>query len=57
MGWTSVGGSENSLSNYFDLRNAFPLFTLYPSHQSIYHKSYNIVYLENSPKKARALIG
>ena len=37
MGSTPVGGSENSFSEYFRLENASSLFTLYPSHQSIYH--------------------
>ena len=40
MGSTPVGGSENSFSEYFDLGT---LFTLYPSHQSIYHMIYSQV--------------
>ena len=36
MGLTPVGGSENSFPEYFDL-TMLTLFTLYPSHQSIYH--------------------
>ena len=37
MGSTPVGDSENSFFWVFRLENVSSLFTLYPSHQSIYH--------------------